>query len=527
MKKILLVLMTALFAVSCSDDIFDVDPTGTVSKESRDEIAAEDPDKVLQGTEASIYVHYATYSQGQHWFTGYKGLELTLGMSGQDMAMLMQHSMNLYAYINDYWQEEYAIVGIAWYLFYTPIATANEILATATAEAAEESQGLKEYRARALTSRAFAFYHLINIFQFPYSQANKDLLGVPLSTEFTMGENLPRATMQETYDLIISDLDEALRLFEEVGYDDKASRTDFDSSIAAMIRARVALVMEDWATAEKMADKVLATYPLVPMADFNNGYNRLELVPSAMFGFKMTADNSMSWASWASQMCPYWEGYAAMWAERPIHSYFYEQINKTDVRRAWWLNTTDNPSADPAASGYACVLPDGLLNAPASGIKDRSEYVSVKFRSYNNSVDNTDNIYMRAEEAVFIKAEAQAHTNMSAAKKTLEDYVTTYRDPAYKVEATDVEDFVVNEVFFQKRIEMWMESCIEWMDRRRLGLLIDRREDPAMTAAGIVNNHIYPAAWNAASSLGMRWQLPRSVVIANPEIGEENQNKTE
>ena len=46
-----------------------------------------------------------------------------------------------------------------------------------------------------------------------------------------------------------------------------------------------------------------------------------------------------------------------------------------------------------------------------------------------------------------------------------------------------------------------------------------------MEAAGIVNNHIYPAVWDAAEDTGMRWQLPRAVVIANPEIGEENQNK--
>ena len=37
------------------------DPSGKVSSETRDEVAKEDPDKVLQGIEASIYTHYATY----------------------------------------------------------------------------------------------------------------------------------------------------------------------------------------------------------------------------------------------------------------------------------------------------------------------------------------------------------------------------------------------------------------------------------------------------------------------------------
>lgn len=53
---------------------------------------------------------------------------------------------------------------------------------------------MKAYRARALTSRAFGYYHLINVYQYPYSAANKDLPGVPLATEETLGQNLPRAT---------------------------------------------------------------------------------------------------------------------------------------------------------------------------------------------------------------------------------------------------------------------------------------------------------------------------------------------
>lgn len=188
MKKILIFLMSAAVAVSCSDDIFDVDPSGKVSSETRDEVAKEDPDKVLQGIEASIYTHYATYYKNDlQWLTGFNGFELAFGMAGQDMTLLLQHSMNLYMYINDYWQEEYTPTFNVWNMFYIPIATANEILATATLDASAESETMKAYRARALTSRAFGYYHLINVYQYPYSAANKDLPGVPLATEETLG----------------------------------------------------------------------------------------------------------------------------------------------------------------------------------------------------------------------------------------------------------------------------------------------------------------------------------------------------
>lgn len=524
MKKILIFLMSAAVAVSCSDNIFDVDPSGKVSSETRDEVAKEDPDKVLQGIEASIYVHYATYYNGDQWLTGFKGFELSFGMAAQDLAFLMQHSMHFYMYINDYWQEEYRPTTDIWNMFYIPIATANEILATATKDASAESEAMKAYRARALTARAFGYYHLINVYQFPYSAANKDLLGVPLATEETLGQNMPRATMEQTYKRITDDLDEALDIFEEIGYDDSSSRTDFDASVAAILRARVALVMEDWTKAASLADEVLAKYSLISKENYNNGFNRIENVSSLIFGFKMTADNCQTYATWCSQMDPYMSIYAGTWAERPIHSYLYTKLNKTDVRRGWWLNKTDNPDPDAATSGYACKLPAGLPNTLASGIKARSEYVSVKFRGYNGDWNNTDLIYMRAEEAVFIKAEAEAHSNIAAAKKTLKDYVTTYRDPGYDITATSLDD-VVEEIILQKRIEMWMEGALEWLDRRRLNMPIDRRDDAAMTAAGIVNNHLYKDVWEQDDN-GMRFQLPRTVVIANTEIGEANQNKT-
>ena len=73
--------MSAAVAVSCSDNIFDVDPSGKVSSETRDEVAKEDPDKVLQGIEASIYVHYATYYNGDQGLPGFKGFELSFGMA--------------------------------------------------------------------------------------------------------------------------------------------------------------------------------------------------------------------------------------------------------------------------------------------------------------------------------------------------------------------------------------------------------------------------------------------------------------
>lgn len=124
-------------------------------------------------------MHYATYYVGNQWMTGFKGIELAFGQAAQDMTMLMQHSMHFYMYANDYWQEEYSPTSNLWNMFYIPIATANEILSTATTEASADSETMKAYRARALTSRAFGYYHLINFFQFRYSVRTRTCWACP------------------------------------------------------------------------------------------------------------------------------------------------------------------------------------------------------------------------------------------------------------------------------------------------------------------------------------------------------------
>lgn len=520
MKKILLYFIAVMAFASCSDDLA-VTPSQYVSQEDLDKIAAKDPDKVLKGVESAIYTRFANFFEKDHTQAGQKGFDMTFGMMGNDLPLILQHSQNWYDYTIDYRGESYIHTAFFWNLYYNTVADVNSILKTikATGDESALSNDSKNYKARALTIRAFCYFHLANIYQFPYSEANKNLMCVPISTEDNLGVYQARASLSKVYEFINQDLTDAMRLFEATSYSPTASRTDVDGSVAALIKARVAMILGNWEEAKSMAAKVLSSYTLLAKTEVQNGFNSVDNISSIMWGFKMTADNATGFASFASQMDPYMSGYAGLWAERPIFSYLYETIPTTDVRRKWWLNKVDNPNPKPTAA-YPCVLPN-IPGALASGIKPRAEYVSVKFFSRNGKFENTDLMFMRAEEAVFIQAEAMAQNNeISLAKSTLKTWVNTYRDAAYDITQADKAD-VVKEIIRQKRIEMWMEGGLEYLDNRRLGYPIDRAD---IAGNPIKSNHLSKLKMEQTNK-ALVYQLPRKAVLANTEIGEANQNE--
>ena len=76
---------------------------------------------------------------------------------------------------------------------------------------------------------------------------------------------------------------------------------------------------------------------------------------------------------------------------------------------------------------------------------------------------------MRVEEMYFIEAEAAAHLNAVEGKQLLETFMKNYRDPKYVCSNSDV----VEEVVFQKRVELWGEG-LTFYDVKRLNMSVTR-----------------------------------------------------
>jgi hypothetical protein len=128
-------------------------------------------------------------------------------------------------------------------------------------------------------------------------------------------------------------------------------------------------------------------------------------------------------------------------------------------------------------------------------------YTNVKFGM--NMVGGTSNDedwpFMRVEETILIQAEGLARSgSRTHAKALLEDFVRTYRDPAYSADASgrSLED----EIWFQRRVELWGEGLSN-SDTRRLGKPLVRFH------AGVESN--VPAAFRFNMSADDPWWLMR------------------
>lgn len=106
------------------------------------------------------------------------------------------------------------------------------------------------------------------------------------------------------------------------------------------------------------------------------------------------------------------------------------------------------------------------------------DYASVKFRpNAGNTLDYLEGSasafpVMRVEEMYFIEAEAAAHQNAGEGRTLLEDFMRNYRDPQYTCTASDV----VDEIVFQKRVELWGEG-LTFFDVKRLNMSVTRGYD--------------------------------------------------
>ena len=166
-----------------------------------------------------------------------------------------------------------------WYYAWKCIFTANKLLNYITDDQLVNSNdNLKDYKARALVIRAFAYNYLMENYQDAYLQGGKDKLGIMLYDKYSPTQELkPRSTSQETYNFIKKDLAEAITLFKAAKIEYTKSTTDIDLGVANFILARVALWTGDWNTVISSCNDILDRYPV--------------LMDQKMYGGKNTGDS--------------------------------------------------------------------------------------------------------------------------------------------------------------------------------------------------------------------------------------------
>lgn len=411
------------------------------------------------------------------------------------------------------------LTNLAWYYGYKIISSANTVIASIPADT--DDAMLKLYAAQGYGNRAYIYFTLAQMYQYTY-KGHESMPCVPIITDknsdTAASEGAPRATVQEVYDQILSDLDTAIELLSSSGLSvdriaDSGSKRFFSLGTAYGLRARVNLVMNNWSAAASDAQNAID----------NSGCTPYSIAEASKPAFNNADDHNLMWCiyivpsdrvvtsgivNWASHMGSLNYGYASVGAYRKINKALYNTISDTDCRKGWWLNE-DGVSANLTA-------PQQEFITGTYGNTDKNEpapaYIQVKYAPYegqlNTSTNSTSPALMRVEEMYLIKAEATAKAGGDGAT-ILENFVKTYRDPSYSVSASGLS--FDDEVWRQRRIELWGEG-LAYFDLLRLNKGLDRR------GGG------WDVSWVYNVEAPLKPQLiPNSETQNNPLLGDNNE----
>ena len=383
---------------------------------------------------------------------------------------------------------------------YNEIAAANEVINSYPPDTQEQDAIYNIAQARAI--RAFSYLNLAPYFQFGYAAGGSDLPCVPIVTENTENftEN-PRATVEEVYNLIISDLTYAIDNLE--GYT-RTDKSRIDQQVAYGLRARAYLNMQEWALAAADAQKAAKGYSPATMIEVSVPFLYDIAEHNWIWGYDMQTDVAMqnpyaTSSAWLRSFSG--DGYSAgTQVYSCCNNLLYDKIPATDVRKGWWV---DENLASPL---LASVTWDGTSGDAVGPLEIENvktpflPYTNVKFgmSTVGGTSNDEDWPFMRVEEMILIQAEGLIKSGQTAeGKEILEDFVKTYRDPGYSAEAggRTLED----EIWFQRRVELWGEGFSN-SDTRRLNKPLVRFHDSSSN---------FPAAFRFNMPADDGWWLMR------------------
>lgn len=458
---------TCLALMSCSA-MDEMVPEGSVV--TQDQVVSTNeavPDRVSADL-AGVYTYACqqytvTGTQAADCDYGYPSLCLSQDLNGPDM-VCDNSGYHWFAPSSDYTdrQVNYIIAYQRYAVPYNQLKLANDVLASIDLETATGE--LRYFAGQAKAIRAFDYLALAPYFQFSY-QTHKDAPCVPIVTEDTPDyANNGRATVEQVYTQIITDLTDAISLLE--GFDRGTDKSKIDQQVAYGLRARAYLYMGLYAEAAADAEKALVGYTPYSIAEVSTPAFCKITDHNWMWGILIEPDNitgNGGYPSWPSHLCSFGSvSYTAnTGVYKRINTLLYNQIPDTDVRKGWWIDANlDSPLLETISWNGVSGRDISTLQIPNTKTAFPA-YTVVKF-GMEAGVGSTDSSsdwpLMRAEEMILTQAEGLVMSGQAGqGKQVLENFVKTYRDPQYVCEASSAED-LQTEIWKQRRIELWGEG---------------------------------------------------------------------
>jgi len=376
---------------------------------------------------------------------------------------------------------------------------------------------LKEYKARGLVVRAYAYDFLMENYQDAYLQGGKDKLGMMLYDYYSPTQDYKaRSSSTETYDFIKNDLTTAVQLFTDAGKGYTSDLTDIDLGVANFLLARVSLESGDWTTTISACDAILTNYPTLMDQNVYGGVNNVgtetlpEIRPETN-GFLYNAKNpevilgfpvGTALTVHNGWMNPFAEGNGGLGEGfARIDNQLYEKIAADDYRKDCFMSKDFGDYTYPTNKT----------------VKYIPIYTNLKFAATHGiGTDDKKNVgtvtcyYMRSSEVLLMKAEAEAQSgDATSAKATLNILLKARtRSGATTLTCDNYSSMsgmtALQMVQLQTRIELWGEGGREFFNNKRWGIAIDR------TAS---SDHVDKSTYSVSD---MTLKIPENEMLYNP-----------
>ncbi|MBQ6045660.1 MAG: RagB/SusD family nutrient uptake outer membrane protein [Bacteroidales bacterium] len=464
MKNIIRISLCAAifaFAVACDKEYMETTPESSTSPATIFE-TTQNCELAINGMCKMMTTQYLS-TQG---LNGEGTIKTWYGNFGNDLqrcnqtgwASLWNHTMN------ESVNSTYLIYP--WYYYYKLIGNANQVIENIDNAEGPEAER-QYYKAQALVFRAHAFTMLMQLYAYRWQDSsNGSAPGIALRLDTSIGD-IALSTQAECYAQIYADCDEAISLFKASGIDRGADEFYKPNlNVAYAVKARAALVREDWATVVACAPEARKGHPLMSKDQYMDG------------GFS-DENNEWIWGVYeASDQTIYYYSFFAYQASNAsssmqrtyplaISKELYDQIPETDVRRRMWLEPTEEEWAACNANGQAA---SAFANRAKAEFGDKLYstsqiygYMQFKFLCTFTPGGGSFNIY-RSAEMMLSEAEAQCHLGNDAAAQALLKELNKNLDSAYDCTKTGAD--LLTEVKLYRRIDLWGEG-FDWYDYKR------------------------------------------------------------
>ncbi|GAB2529311.1 RagB/SusD family nutrient uptake outer membrane protein [Rufibacter soli] len=529
MKKGLYIIAAAALSFtvsSCGDDFLEKEPNQQISPEQIAEASKQDP-TLLNSFVSGLYsTQYNTFTGGTtgHDDFGQKGMDIFSDMLASDM-VLAGINYGWYSTVARYQAPTDFTLNpnyVPWRYYYRIIFAANTLIGILGGEdAVKPGDSRSAIMGQAKAMRAYAYFYLAQYYaQSGYGTGAEKILPI-----YTIGTTQdvaqPKSTSAEVYNLIISDLTQAIPLLQNFN---RTAKNEINKDVAKGLLAYayaargsqsdlqqvITLTNEVLAAgfrvlnANEVVGQVGPTGALLN-ASANPGFNSVQS-PSWIWGIDLTVANGLDLVSYWGQMDVFTYSYA--WAGDPktIDLGLYNSIRADDVRKGQFDPINGGIESFYAADGYG---PGDMDLMPVNKFFDPARKIA------GQRVVTTDYVYMRAEEMVLLNAEAKARLGQDVAardmlKTLMSKRISAATYPAYELTLNTLSgQALINEIYLQTRIELWGEGKT-YLAMKRLKKNVTRG----------TNHLFFPGETFAWDSDQLTFNIPQNEVINNPVLNQ-------